>query len=538
MPLSLADMQGYSVGQFPQDSETTPGSIIAPSENGIMPQPMIPPAQSFQAAPQSIPPTQSIQPDHNSPGPESIPVFHAIDQGYADPKLTGPLEDVRRGVQLNDEEMIAKGADKIYKRIEGNRSWGERFGDAYFRNNEHTDRARKITSDLIMREMLRHSVKQDMAAGLLQPSELVPGEQTQPTYGHLIPAEPFAYGQDGMPISSVMDKTVPAQPGQQPNGMQLIPGALSNDPQEELVKARIASMTHQRLQQQEGLAQFNIHRQALVAAHMSTHNGQPPNDEQYASIIAQARGQFKPEPRPGSLTEDELKGNIGGTKASTMRTVEQTKTEQKMRHVTFQEAQARITSHLASANLAMANASDAVRKGQMAIATADLQRSRAELANIHSQITAVLVPFFEAGVTPESKIEIMNFILKLSGTGYELTPEQKSMVKALIPDFGKPDATLTKVQEPGHVPAVPPQFEAVPPSINPMDFAPTPPPMSPAKPPTIAVPDMSRPVQPLIPQPQVFNPRQQKIIKEYNRLRKQGLSVEDATIKANDSVGK
>lgn len=185
---------------------------------------------------------QSPQPlgpqiDLSQPIPESRPLITAVETGYADKKVMGPVDMIRRGVQVNDMDMVDKGHTKLVAALTNHMSFGERFGDAYLGTGIMT-RARKMAADLVMSEMTRPRAIHAIQSGLLSPAELMPGEQVVPSYGHLIPAEPLDRGE---PQSTVEMRSTPAQPGQEPS-LSISPEALVNPLQQELIQARLSAM--------------------------------------------------------------------------------------------------------------------------------------------------------------------------------------------------------------------------------------------------------------------------------------------------------
>jgi hypothetical protein len=179
----------------------------------------------------------------NQPAKESKPLIAAIESGYADKKVLTPYQMIREGIQKGDMDMVDKGQKKLVDVLSGNMSWGERYADAYLRQGRMVG-IRKMAADVVMKEMMRPSAVDAVNQGLIEPSELLPG-QTQPTYGNLIPAAgmPMTSGFDpdvpSMPLgSSIQESLTPAQPGQGPMGMAVRPDAMLTDLQNETVDIR------------------------------------------------------------------------------------------------------------------------------------------------------------------------------------------------------------------------------------------------------------------------------------------------------------
>ncbi len=148
--------------------------------------------------------------------------------GHADEKVMGPVEDIRRAVAAGDQAGIQKGYEKLVGLLsETGMTWGQRFADNYFRTGIQARQrayASKLAADVVMNEMRMPRVVDAVQHGF--PIEwLIPGEQTQALYGHLIPAEPLQFTAEGEPVTSVRLTPTPAAPGQKPAGVALCPHA-------------------------------------------------------------------------------------------------------------------------------------------------------------------------------------------------------------------------------------------------------------------------------------------------------------------------
>lgn len=154
--------------------------------------------------------------------------------GYTDKEAMSPVDLIREGVAKNDMATVHEGQQKLIEQLSNTgMTFGQRFADLYLGTGiqaRQRELANKIAADVVMKEMLRPgSTRTPRVVEAVQhgfPIEwLIPGEQTQALYGHLIPAEPFQFTTEGEPVSSVQLAPTPAAPGQRPAGVALCPHA-------------------------------------------------------------------------------------------------------------------------------------------------------------------------------------------------------------------------------------------------------------------------------------------------------------------------
>ena len=148
--------------------------------------------------------------------------------GHADKKVMGPVEDIRRGVQLGDTTLIEKGHRKLADLLsKTNLSPAEKFLDIYFNRGEisgQRELANRMAADVVMSEMRMPRVVDAVQQGF--PIEwLIPSEQTRPLYAHLIPADPMTFSAEGELVTSVRFAPTPAAPRQRSAGVALCPHA-------------------------------------------------------------------------------------------------------------------------------------------------------------------------------------------------------------------------------------------------------------------------------------------------------------------------
>ena len=190
--------------------------------------------------PVGVEPTPSVPPQAPPPHPESQALIRAIDSGYADKKMIGPVESIREGIQTGDTKLIEKGHKGIYDILYGSLSFGTKYADTMIHGGRMAATAHKMASDIVINEMNRGSLtptaEEATGLGLIHPQELM-ANQTQQMYGNLIPAEPFAMTPEGMPVTRTEMLPTPAQPGQK--GVTSIrPGVKLTPFQSEIVEAR------------------------------------------------------------------------------------------------------------------------------------------------------------------------------------------------------------------------------------------------------------------------------------------------------------
>jgi hypothetical protein len=141
-------------------------------------------------------------------------------------KLLNPVEQIREGVRTGNTDLVEKGRKRIVNVLTGNMTWGQRYADAYLQQGRVAG-AHKMAADVVMGvmgEMEMPRVVDAVRHGF--PVEwLIPGEQTQALYGHLIPAKTFQFTTEGEPVSSVQLAPTPAAPGQRPAGVAPCPHA-------------------------------------------------------------------------------------------------------------------------------------------------------------------------------------------------------------------------------------------------------------------------------------------------------------------------
>lgn len=506
--MALSDMMGYTVTQVPGDEaqDTHPLSVVAPAPQGIPSLPPMPP-------PQAPPPV-----DHTQPGPESMPLFDALDKGYADKKIVSPVEMIRQGVQLGDMDMVDKGHEKLRQALHGTRSFGERFSDAYFRNNELTTSLDKMAADTVMREMLRPSVESATQTGLLRPNELTAG-QAQPQYAHLIPAASGRFSEEGIPETTVGMSGIPAQPGQRPGGISLMPGARLDPIQEELVKNRLEIAQKQAARSAPaGFQELLADVESQVAAHIEK-TGKPPTAQDYAMFMGVARGRFNKEDLPGSKGAEKTQEEINALKAKT-------ETENKMRQTNHDKARAEIGESIAKVHSLMTLADEAVIKGNRSQDALQLERARTELVAAKSAIAGELLAISKFDIPDDQKRDLYNNILKLSGSVAHL----EKRLGTFGFDIGTPNATVVQGAEKPLVPQVPTEPLVRKPEVSPYPYLPG---YKPFTGPGQEIPQAPQVELPLPPQS-----KQNPMLEEYSRLRRAGLTKEQIKAELEKKFGK
>jgi|CXWL01.1.fsa_nt_gi hypothetical protein len=168
--------------------------------------------------------------------------------GYADKKYQKAIEMIRQGIQSGDDGMVKKGHKALSDLILGEQSFGELWNETMAGRPGRATAARRMVSDIVMRIIQEETglgmpgVEEAMRLGLIAPNELIPGKQTQKTYRHLIPQEPFGFTPEGIPLTSTKLYTTPAQPGQKPT-IRLVPDARLTPTQYESVQARLRGLS-------------------------------------------------------------------------------------------------------------------------------------------------------------------------------------------------------------------------------------------------------------------------------------------------------
>jgi hypothetical protein len=279
-------MLGQAVGRYGKEAIQGVGDYIHKA--------MLPGGEQYDPpTAQSDPMTDPSHP-LNQPAKESIPLIQAIDSGYADKKLMTPLQQIRESLASGDMDTVEKGYKKLVDTLSSSMSFGDKFADNYFHQGKMAA-IQKMAADVLMKEMMQPPTRAIEAtqAGLMDPAELIPGEQMSPQYTHLIPAEPFQMDESGQPVSSLMDMPMPAQPGQQPSGMTLDPNVKLTPLQESLVDARIKAQTHARQpQSQRALTPTDL---ALAGLNTSldvirAREGREPTNEEKAAAYKEWSG--------------------------------------------------------------------------------------------------------------------------------------------------------------------------------------------------------------------------------------------------------
>ena len=251
--------------QDPQGEDQSPVSIVAPWNTNMDMSTMRFAPDEFQTllnralsgqqvAPMNIPAAGTPGPqdtgefpdtgviDAHTPIPESQPLMAALDTGIADKKYHKAHDLIREGIQSGDNDMVAQGHEKLMNTILGPRTFGEWYNDTIAGHSQQIGAARRVAGDVVMRELQRATglgmprASEAINLGLIHPSEL-DAQQTQQEFSHLIPQEPMAFNDQGMPISTVQQKFFPAQPGQEPQTAAK-PGAFLTPLQHDVVESR------------------------------------------------------------------------------------------------------------------------------------------------------------------------------------------------------------------------------------------------------------------------------------------------------------
>jgi len=473
--------------------------LFGGGQPSIPPEPVAPTTQPFAA----------MHEEYVSP--ESKRVIDAMEKGYGDKKFSNPVKAIRHAISIDDEEGIAKGHKKLIDLLDGNRTWREQFKDNYYGHNAQGQANRKIATDIVMNELLRPgssgppSVEEATRLGMIGPQELLPGSQLQ------IPPDPNGWQPHGGPPPPPMSA----------NGF--VPGSMLTAPQEQMFNARMASMGKGQAKEE---TPFNIDVQAQTAAYIEQ-TGQPPNKQKHAEIVAIARERVMNEPVKGGIQEQVLKGKIASEAASTDKTLEQTKTEQLIRPHQIAELQAKTTNNLAFAHQAMTNASDAVRKGDMAVYRAELEQAKAANSVIHGQLQAVAFSMAEGELKQADKAKLMNYVNQLYQTGIEIS--HKAGILGL--DMGRPNIGINEVGPAGGKPGNPPEAsQQAPQGVDPFAFAPIPPGGRPQYAPSPQQQSFTAPAPPPAMESSPFVDARESA---YDQLRRSGLSHAAALKKLN-----
>lgn len=152
--------------------------------------------------------------------------------GYADKKLLNPVEQIRRGVQINDPKLIEKGQWKLVGLLsKSEMNPFEELVDAYLtlgQGARRRERAHKMATDVVMSEIMSE-MRMPRVVDAVQhgfPIKwLIQGEQTRLLYAHLIPDDPMTFSAEGELVTSVRFAPTPTAPGQRPAGVALCPDA-------------------------------------------------------------------------------------------------------------------------------------------------------------------------------------------------------------------------------------------------------------------------------------------------------------------------
>ena len=472
--------------------------------------------------------------------PKAKPLIDAIDHGFADTKTMSAYEMIDQGVQLKDQDMIAKGHTKLADNLSTTNlgPWETLLDYAIGGGITHNAKrnANKIAADVVADAMQRHHgigmppVADAINAGLLQPNELTPAQQS-PGFASLIPQEPFAMGPDGMPVSSVEMRSIPAQPGQ-----HQVPPQQSwvNHTQNALMGARLTGASKGRSEHQtpEGIQLFNHDLQAQIDGFVET-TGRAPSKAEYAEMVKEVRGRTEKEPTKGGLVAERLKGQTAKDTAETAATLEKTTTEKLMRPENLKETQAKTAELLSKMNLNITEASRAITRGLQSEYLAKIEAAKAGMAELKSQLQVVSSVFGGHDITPEHKLKLDQYMLDSVKSGLEI--ERRAGALGIIGlgflDSGKQNANITQSGPPGsRIPSQPdPTQQALtmlPPAntgVDPTAFAPrsSMPGMQPMAPlPAPAMPDLI----PDLPK----NPETSKSFEAYKKLRDKGLSHAEA----------
>jgi hypothetical protein len=463
-------------------------------------------------------------------GPESKPLIAAVENGYADKKFLKPIDLIREGIKLGDSEQVKKGHKALADLLLGDPSFGERYTDLYYNHGANIQRAHQMAGDVVMNEIKTltgagmPTVESATQLGLLDPSQLLPSQQPQPIYANMIPQEPFAMDKQGMPLASVQMQGIPAQSGQVPASMQQPSNEYLNPLQFDAATALLKAQGKTPPQVPEGIQLFDRHMQALTNAHIAK-TGQPPGPEDIAQYTAVARGLTEKEPVKGGLQERKLTTDITKAAAETERTQEQTTTERLIRPDQINEVKAKTTNLLAYAHQAMANASDAVRKGEMAVHHAQLEQARTAMTEVRSQMQALALTMAEGDLSKADKVKMQQLFLDLTETGVKLSKRSGFLGLDFL-DLGKPNVGIEQVGPPGTRTTPPPAVPAPAPSgVNPFTFAPA----APGGVPSAAQPPVAPPTPGSLP-PEVQT--------EYLRLRALGVPKDKAKKQALEKAEK
>ena len=428
-----------------------------------------------------------------------------------------PMDMIRQGVRLNDPKMIAEGRRGLITSIVGEDTFLKRLGDV----NNQIPQAEQYANKVIMEELGRQQAVEAVNLGLIHPQELLPG-QTRPTFAHLIPTEPFQFTPEGEPVSQVQTRAMPAQPRQAPSGVEADPTALLTEGQEAVAGARREALSRPRVPRTtaQGEREFDVELRARIAAFQQLEK-RLPSPVEFLEMVKEATGRhYVQEPRPGSLPELRMTGQIKGEAATTGKTMEQIATERLMRPHQIMEAQARTTNLLASANEHMAKASDAARKGELAAYRAELEQVRTAIMAVNQQHNAAMITYFEGDLGKEDQTMLLNYINQLAKSGIAL--QHRAGILGL--DIGRPNLSIEQAGPAAGVPMPPsvstPESPRPFQGIDPFQFAPRP-------------PDLGSPI-PSVPQAPPLQPQEEPQSdvtpekKEYRRLRRSGLSMEEA----------
>jgi hypothetical protein len=487
--------------------DTPPMSVVAPQSYGIPPIPYMaptPPAMPA-AAPQDD--TQSEMPrdviDNHEIHPTSQPLINAVETGFADKKFMSIKDEIQKAILNSDDDGLKKAHRRLADVIRGEQDFRSMYADIFLGSGA-TTHANRMAGDVIINELHKAGVgnprpipaEEALHMGLIHPQELVPGRQLQESYGVLRPDQPLGDRQS------------------------LIPGTNLTPFQQDVVADRRTGIQKGRVHADPaGLTEYMQHLNALERDHFDRTGRQPTAGER-AGYIAEARGHYEKGAKPGSLNEDALKANIDKTKADTTNIKERTTTEQTIRPHQVVKFQADATESLAKAKLAMTNASDAVRKGDLQAQHAELERARVSMGEMKSQMQAIAYTLAGTDVTPQDRVKLTDLFLKLAMTGVTIA-KRGGLFGSDFFDAGAPNVSVNIEGQPqSRTTPLGPQPDPVDVGFDPGAFAPR----LPGTPSPIPSPIKSTEVD-LTPE-------------EYAKLRKAGMSAAEIAKKHTVKKGK
>jgi hypothetical protein len=450
MPWEVKDLSKFT--------EFTPGKAAGLIRDAIMG-----PSQPEQ---ELLPTFAGLQEEFSHP--DSKTLIKAIDNGHANKAFDNPITTIREGVKLGNTEHVEKGFSKLAELLSKTDDMGplDKFMDIYFNRGEisgRRERAHKIASDVVLNELLRpgstnsnNEIEDAVRMGLIHPSELRPEQRPQETFANLIPQEPFAMGADGLPVSSVQQSLIPAQPDQIPSGMAFPSGYSLSPIQTNVTETRLeaAKKGRQEHPTPEGIQLFDRHMEAQRNAHIAKY-GTLPTPEDENRFVSVARGFTEKEPIAGGLKEAELSTNIAKSKADTARTIEQTATEIAMRPENLKETKAKTAELLSKMNLNITEASRAITRGLYAEYEAKLQAARAGMSELKSQIQIVSAVLADKDLTKDDKLKYDQYLLDMIKSGFELAKRGGPFGLEFL-DMGKPNVNLLQTGPTGsRVPTAP-----------------------------------------------------------------------------------